>query len=87
MSKLWEIEDELQARDVFVNGIDGRICHSDAYMTVLDYNALDKAWPEIFPMFTIKDWEDACEELIYFGYLSPVLKLTGLTIKRKLKSA
>jgi hypothetical protein len=37
MNQLWEIEDKLDELGLFVNGIDGRTSHSDAYMSVLDY--------------------------------------------------
>lgn len=37
------LEDFLQHNKVFVNGISGRPCHSDSYMTCVDFNALDQA--------------------------------------------
>lgn len=41
--QILEIEDYLQENKVFLNGISGRPCHSDSYMTIVDPEALDKA--------------------------------------------
>lgn len=38
-----EIEDYLQEQGVFKNGISGKRAHSDSYMTVVDFENLDKA--------------------------------------------
>jgi hypothetical protein len=81
-----QIEDELQQRNVFVNGISGKPAHSDAYMTVIDIEAFDKAWEEIKDMATREQWLAFCEDWIYYGYLTPTLKLLGLWTKRKVEA-
>ena len=36
----WELEDILQEAGVFTNGITGKQCHSDSYMTCVEYKPL-----------------------------------------------
>lgn len=81
--KVWQMEDELQKRNVFVNGINGRPSHSDSYMTVIDTTAFDKAWEEIKDMATKEEWLEYADYWKEQGYLTPTLKLLGLWTKRK----
>ena len=43
MDLQYEIEDCLSEHNVFVNGLTGKPAHSDSYMTVVDFENLDKA--------------------------------------------
>lgn len=81
MSKLDEIEDYLQEAGCFVNGLNDRPAHMDSYMTVLEYPKLNKALDS--PPFTKEELLEAADNMIYFGYLSPIAALTGKIIKRK----
>jgi len=78
------LEDKLQEGNVFVSGINGRPTHSDSYMTVLDFVALDKAWETIKDSQSKEEWELACAYWVSQKSICPILCLLGLTIKRKL---
>jgi len=80
----WEIEDYLQEQGVFLNGLTGEPAHSDSYMTVISFKALEEAFNN--SKFKKEVWEHCVEEWIYQGYLTPIKKLLGLTIKRWLNS-
>lgn len=41
------VEDCLSMHEVFFNGMSGKPCHSDSYMTCLKYSNLDKAIKEL----------------------------------------
>lgn len=43
INRIQEIEDYLQEKEVFLNGLRNTPCHMDAYMTVVDFANLDKA--------------------------------------------
>ena len=77
-----EIEDYLQDKNVFESGINGRPCHSDSYMTVVNFANLDKAFNE--SSFTNQQWEDAVEEWTTNPNNQPPLKIVGKTLFRKL---
>lgn len=81
MSKINEIEQHLQDNNVFTNGISGKPCHMDSYMTVMDYDKL-KTSIENGP-FSKQEWLQAAD---YWenqvGYLGPIIKLTGKTVNR-----
>lgn len=80
-----EIEDHLQANHVFKNGFSGQPCHSDSYMTLVDFAALDAAFAK--SEFSAENWKYACEYWNTNENMQPPLRLVGLTIARKLKKA
>jgi len=79
-----DLEDKFQEGNVFVSGINGRPTHSDSYMTVLDFVALNKVWESIKDSCTKEKWELACSYWESQKSISPILCLLGMTIKRKL---
>ena len=81
MSKTLDIEEYLGDNNVFLSGINGRPAHSDSYMTILDFSALQKAVGK-GNLFTRQEWTEAAEYWIEVGYLTPTLKILGLTTKR-----
>jgi len=51
-----EVEEWLQDNDVFYNGISNKSCHSDSYMTMVNFENLDKAIQDAeFKESVIKD--------------------------------
>ena len=74
-----EIEQVLEDADVFTNGISGKSCNMDSYMTVIDFPKLIKAIDSITEEV---DWAGVCEYWISQSYLSPILLLLGATVKR-----
>lgn len=78
-----DIEDFLQNKNVFLNGISNKPCHSDSYMTVVDYNALDDVLQN--NPFTLESWEKAIHEWLTNTNMQPPLKLVGLASKRFFK--
>lgn len=86
MSSIYlEIEDLLQEKEVFISGINGRPTHSDSYMTILSYKALDNAWKEISNKYNKTTWENVSNYWISQGYLTPTLYLLGKQIKRHIE--
>jgi hypothetical protein len=58
---VYGIEDCLSSYDVFYNGISGKPCHSDSYMTCVAFDKLDIAikeldLPEIAVRYAIDYW-------------------------------
>jgi hypothetical protein len=84
MSKILDIEQHLQNNQVFTNGISGKPCHMDSYMTTLDFEKLKSSIEK--SEFTKEDWlaaADYWENKV--GYLGPIIKLTGKTVNRWIK--
>jgi len=77
------MEDLLSEHNCFVNGFTNKPSHSDSYMTVLDFIALNKAWEIIKNNYTKEQWLSACGYWKSQNYLSPILGLLGMTIERK----
>ena len=81
MSKIFDIEQYLSNNEVFTNGISGKPCSMDSYMTVIEFDRLEKAIKE--SPFTKEEWLAAADYWINeVGYLGPIIKLTGTTTKR-----
>ena len=86
----WEstmaMEDFLQHNRVFVNGITGQTCHSDSYMTCVDYQALDKALGVLEEHYkpTVEDWKAHLRYWLTNQNMQPPLKLVALCLCRKL---
>lgn len=81
-SSIFEIEDILHAKYVFVNGLDDRHASMMAYMTCIDYNALKECLNEIFQDYSLETWQKCCEYWEYMGYLSPIPVLLAREIAR-----
>lgn len=79
------IEGHLQTQGVFRNGFDGRPCHSDSYMTIVDFAALDAAFAD--SEFSAENWRYACDYWTTNENMQPPLRLVGFTIIRKLDKA
>lgn len=79
----WEIEDFLQSKNVFENGITGKPAHSDSYMTVIGYTNLIDALDN--NEFTEEQWLDSAEYWESQNYLSPIIGLLGRAVKRYFK--
>lgn len=82
---LMRIEDHLQLSKVFRNGFTGNTCHSDSYMTIVDFAALDAAFAN--SEFSPEEWKYACEYWNTNENMQPPLRLVGATITRKLNKA
>lgn len=82
MSLLWELEDYLQNANVFISGINGRVTHMDSYMTVMDFEAFDKAMEKV--PFTKNQLMEAAWQMNYHSYLSPMAGLASALIQNKL---
>ena len=80
-SMMDEVEDYLQEQGVFVNGLTDRPAHMDSYMTVMDFQKLDKALASC--PFTAEQMLNAAEGMEGFAYLSPMASLTSKILKRK----
>jgi len=80
MSKILEIEDYLQDKDVFINGISGKPAHMDSYMSIIDFKKLEQAVKK--SSFTQKEWKEAAESWEVVSYISPTTKLLSKTIQR-----
>lgn len=82
--KSWDVLDYLDSCKCFLNGLNGRPAHMESYMTVLDFNALEKALKEA--PFSDEDLEVTADSLHFRAYLSPINELTALQIDKFLKS-
>ena len=76
-----EIEDHLQDSMVFVSGFDGRRAHSDSYMTLVDFPALDRAL--LTDVFTPEEWLEAAEYWATNENMQPPLRLVSMIAKRR----
>ena len=65
----WEIEDYLQFEDCFTNN--GHAAHLDSYLTVFEFNTLDRCLREIKNVYTREQWKKVIEYWESSGYLSP----------------
>jgi len=82
MSVLWDIEQFLQDENVFENGLNGRPCHMDSYMTVIDFGKLKTAINKA--PFSKDELLAACEEWEASSYLSSIHKLLSIYVKKLL---
>lgn len=78
----WDIEQELDDRNCFVNGLTDKPASLGAYLTVLDYKALKKAIVEIRDKFTTDQWLEAVDYWNSQSYLAPTFKLLSNEVKR-----
>jgi hypothetical protein len=84
--RAWDMEQLFQDAGVFRNGMNDRPSHMYSYMTVIDFQILDKTFSEIKDKFTREEWLDACEYWLGMNYLSPMAGFLARTIKRKLET-
>ena len=81
-STICKLEDSLQEAHIFLNGIRGTPCHSDSYMTVVDFVALDKWMAE--QKFEREALEFCVNYWLTNENMQPPLRLVAMTIQRKL---
>lgn len=84
MTLRYEIEDHLQASNVFINAMTGRSAHIASYMTILDYDTFLTVLKR--DKYTIQQLEACIPEWINDGYLSPIYKLLGMVVERYIKT-
>jgi len=80
----YEIEDHLQANNVFINAMTGRSAHIASYMTILDYDNLLTVFKQ--NKYTIQQLEVCIPEWMNDGYLSPIYKLLSMVVDRYIKT-
>ena len=76
------VEDSLQEGSVFLNGISGKPCHSDSYMTVVDFNKLNEWFAK--GLFTKEQLLPCIDYWKTNANMQPPLRLVALTLARKL---
>lgn len=77
--------DMFQGGHCFLNGIKNIPCHPDSYMTVLDYDAVDRAFKIIQHEFSLpkEKWIAFCDYWINHINKQPITCLLGLYLRRK----
>lgn len=83
--QILEVEDSLQEAGVFYNGIrgPGHTCHSDSYMTCVDFGELEKWYAK--ELFSKEQFEYCIEYWLTNPNMQPPLRLVALTITRRMK--
>jgi len=81
---VWEIEDYLDTYNVFLNGIRNTPAEMYSYNTVIDFDALKKAFDE--STFTKEQWEEGIKDWHAHAYLSPIAELLAKTVERYLET-
>jgi hypothetical protein len=84
MSRVWDMEDQLDKSGCFVNGFRNTPASREAYITVIDYPLLVQAINAMKNDWTAEDWLNLVETLESRAYLSPINQLTALEIRRQL---
>ena len=80
-----EIEDSAQEAGVFINPNTGQHAHSDAYGTVIDFEAFEEWWKSVEQNYTVNEWREFSQIEKNYVYLSPVIGLFDILINRKIK--
>jgi hypothetical protein len=82
--QIMEVEDSLQEAGVFYNGIRGKghTCHSDSYMTCVDFEELDKWMAR--KLFKVKQLEYCVEYWKTNPNMQPPLRIVASTVARNL---
>lgn len=78
----WEVEDYLQDNNVFINAMSNKPCHSDSYMTVVDYDKLIECFPG---PYAVDKWQTMVDYWLGIETHIPALKLVALELTRQLK--
>lgn len=78
--------DDFQAGHCFINGIKKTPCHSDSYMTILDYAAADKVFDILQAEYSFSKeiWQNFCSFWINHINKQPMTCLLGYHIQRKI---
>ena len=77
-----EIEDSAQQEGVFVNGRTGQHAHMASYGTCIDFDSFEAWWDKVKNNY---NWEEFLEIEKEYNYLSPIIKLFGSLINRKIR--
>ena len=79
------VEDSLQEAAVFYNGMrgPGHTCHSDSYMTCVDFEKLEKWYAK--GLFSKEQLEYCIEYWTTNPNMQPPLKLVAFTVSRWMK--
>lgn len=77
--------DLFQGGHCFLNGIKRTPCHCDSYMTVLDYDAVDRTFKIIQDEFSLpkEKWIAFCDFWLNHANRQPITYLLGMHLKRK----
>lgn len=77
--------DLFQNGHCFLNGIRNTPCHPDSYMTVLDYDAVDKTFKIIQDEYSLpkEKWIGFCDFWLNHTNRQPITCLLGLHLRRK----
>lgn len=80
--------DLFQGGHCFLNGIRNTPCHPDSYMTVLDYDAVDKTFKIIQDEYSLpkEKWLSFCDFWVNHTNKQPITCLLGLHIRRKFEN-
>lgn len=65
----WEIEDYLQYEDCFTHN--GHAAHLDSYLTIFEFNTLDRCLKEIKGSYSKEQWKKVISYWESNSYLSP----------------
>ena len=76
----WKFEEEFQLTGCFVNGLNEKSSHMDAYMTVMEYVKVDEVFAKIKDKYA-ESLEEILEALIRADY--PMQRLLGLHLKNR----
>jgi len=79
--------DLFNAGHCFLNGFRNTPCHPDSYMTVLNYDAVDKTFKIIQDEYSLpkEKWLAFCDFWLNHTNKQPITCLLGLHIRRKFK--
>ena len=79
--------DLFQGGHCFLNGIKRTPCHPDSYMTILDYEAVDRTYQIIQTEFSLAKeiWIAFCDYWINHTNVQPITYLLGMHLKRKIE--
>ena len=81
---IFEIEDKMHAMSppIFFNGLNNRPASMMAYMTCLDFIALETFLKKEFDLYPREIWERCCQFWEGHGYLSPTSSILASYITR-----
>jgi hypothetical protein len=82
-----EVEDILQEKGVFYNGLRGEDhhAHMDSYMTCINWTIFEKVWSELADKYTKNQWLGLVKYWEAHSYCSPNCGILAATIKRKIQ--
>lgn len=79
-----EVEDHLQEKGVFYNGLRGEEhhAHMDFYMTCINWKKLEECWNELKSRFSGEQWQNMIKQWKYHAYCSPNCGIIASTFER-----